>query len=119
MLLLEGTEPEKESMTVRLVLGCRTSRIDEIAHILTTAGSKGDGQPYRKAGLSGLTGDVDLQQQDPMELMQVMGGGVNSREKKAERSQGARGEEDKGDGALGAVYRGRIHSWETEPRNPV
>ncbi len=75
MLLLEGTEPEKESMTVRLGLGSRTSRIDEIAHILTTAGSK-DGQPYSKAGLSGLTGDLDLQQQDPMELMQVMGGGV-------------------------------------------
>src|SRR6266851_7545166 len=91
MLLLEGTEPEKESMTVRLGLGSRTSRIDEIAHILTTAGSKGDGQPYSKAGLSGLTGDLDLQQQDPMELMQVMGGGVNSREKSREESRGARG----------------------------
>ena len=35
MLLLEGTEPEKESMTVRLGLGSRTTRIDAIADILT------------------------------------------------------------------------------------
>jgi hypothetical protein len=45
ILLLEGTEPEKESMTVRLGLGSRTSRIDAMANILTTAGSEVDGQP--------------------------------------------------------------------------
>ena len=44
-MLLEGTEPEKESMTVRLGLGSRTSRIDAMASILTTAGSEVDGQP--------------------------------------------------------------------------
>jgi hypothetical protein len=49
MLLLEGTEPEKESMTMRLGLGCKTSRIDGAAHILTTGGSEEDGRPYSKA----------------------------------------------------------------------
>ena len=108
MLLLEGTEPEKESMTVRLGLGGRTSRIDEIAHILTTAGSKEDGQPYSKVWLSGLTGDLDLQQQDPMELMQVMGGGVNSRKKKQRGVKGREGKRTRGGGRwgqfIGGVY---------------
>jgi hypothetical protein len=107
MLLLEGTEPEKESMTVRLGLGSRTSRIDEIAHILTTAGSKGDGQPYSKAWLSGLTGE------------RSGGGGVNSRKKRQRGVKGREGRRTRGGRALGAVYRGRIHSWETEPGNPV
>jgi len=57
MLLLEGTEPEKESMTRRLGLGGRTSRIDGTAHILTTGGSEEDGQPHSKARLSALTDD--------------------------------------------------------------
>jgi hypothetical protein len=61
LLLLEGTEPEKESMTVRLGLGGRTSRIDAIAIILTTEGSEADGQPYSEAGLPALTDDL-LQQ---------------------------------------------------------
>jgi hypothetical protein len=50
MLLLEGTEPEKESMTERLDLGGRMSRIDAIAHILNTAGSEVDGQPTARLG---------------------------------------------------------------------
>jgi hypothetical protein len=65
MLLLEGTEPEKESMKMRLGLGGRTSRIDGTAHILTTGGSEEDGQPYSKAGLSALTADLDLQRHGP------------------------------------------------------
>jgi hypothetical protein len=43
MLLLEGTEPEKELMKKRLGLGGRMSRIDAIAHILNMAGSEVDG----------------------------------------------------------------------------
>ena len=57
LLLLEGTEPEKESVTMRLGLGGRTSRIDGTAHILTTGGSEEDGQPHSKARLSALTDD--------------------------------------------------------------
>ena len=50
MLLLEGTEPEKESMTMRLGLGGRTTRIEGTAHILTTGGSEEDGQPTARLG---------------------------------------------------------------------
>jgi hypothetical protein len=53
MQLLEGTEPEMELMTEKLGLGGKTSRSDDMAIILTTAGSV-DGQPY-KVGLPKLT----------------------------------------------------------------
>ena len=84
MLLLEGTEPEKESMTVRLGLGGRMSRFDAIAHILNTARSEEDGQPYSEAELPALADDLGLQQQEPKDLKQVTGGGVNVRKKDAE-----------------------------------
>jgi hypothetical protein len=84
MLLLEGTEPEKESMTVRLGLGGRMSRIDAIAHILNTAGSEEDGQPYSEARLPALADDLGLAEQEPKDLKQVTGGGVNARKKNAE-----------------------------------
>jgi len=107
MLLLKGTEPEKESMTVRLGLGGKTSRIDGAAHILTTGGSEEDDQPHSKAGLSALT-DVDLQQHGPKDVKQVMGGVKIKRDKKTrEESRVARGRGQ--GGALGAVYRGSIH----------
>jgi len=70
MQLLEGTEPETESVKERLVLGSRTSRSDGMANILTTAGSEVDGQPYSKVGLSELKVIWAFSKQDPKESME-------------------------------------------------
>jgi len=50
-----------------------------------------DGQPYSKAGLPKLT-DLDLQQQEPKDLIIEYRGGVNVRQKNSEESR----EMDKG-----------------------
>lgn len=102
-------------MTERLGLGGRMSRIDAIAHILNTAGSEGDGQPYSEARLPALADDLDLLQQ-PKDLKQVTGGGVNAR--KRTQSQGLRRDEEKGGGRWGLFIGGVHRGWETEPGNP-